>query len=237
MAALPYMPLYVADYLADAAHLSTLEHGAYLLLIMTYWQRGKALPDDDKKLARIARLQPEEWAGIRDEMAEFFDVDDGVWTHKRIDAELEKVRDKSEKAKRGGKARAQQERTERSANAKQTLSERSANAERTSSHTDTDTDTDTSTPPSEGASAPPDAKSVVFGDGLTLLTGAGRSERSARSHLGKLCKAHGDEAVATAVRETIRAGPVDPAPYLERLCRGESSAQIVDAMNGGMSWS
>lgn len=88
MAALPYMPLYVADYMADAAHLSTLEHGAYLLLIMTYWQRGEPLPADDRKLSRIARMTEAEWAEVRDMMAEFFTEADGEWHHKRIDQEL-----------------------------------------------------------------------------------------------------------------------------------------------------
>lgn len=43
MPSIPYMPLYVADYMADASHLSTEEHGAYLLLLLGYWQRGKPL--------------------------------------------------------------------------------------------------------------------------------------------------------------------------------------------------
>jgi len=39
------MPLYVADYLADTAHLGALESGVYLHLIMHYWLKG-GLPDD-----------------------------------------------------------------------------------------------------------------------------------------------------------------------------------------------
>ncbi|WP_244538431.1 DUF1376 domain-containing protein [Methylobacterium sp. ap11] len=78
------MPLYVADYLADTGHLSTLEHGAYLLLIMHYWQNGK-LPTEEAKLARICRLSSREWAGVRDTLAEFFGDD---WHHARIEQEL-----------------------------------------------------------------------------------------------------------------------------------------------------
>lgn len=142
MAALPYMPLYVADYLADAAHLTAQEHGAYLLLIMTYWQRGEALPSDDKRLARIARVTNEEWSEIRETIAEFFDCSEDQWSHSRIERELLSVREKSEKARNAGRASAERRSNERSTDVEQKLNVRSTDVQRTFNHTDTDTDTD-----------------------------------------------------------------------------------------------
>lgn len=92
------MPLYVADYLADTRRLSTLEHGAYLLLIMDYWTTG-GLPTDERKLARIAGLSDKEWARVRPAVSEFFD---GDWKHKRVDAELAKAAEKSAAARANG---------------------------------------------------------------------------------------------------------------------------------------
>ncbi|GAA0235900.1 hypothetical protein GCM10008965_00280 [Methylorubrum aminovorans] len=80
----PWMPLYVADYLADTGHLTTAEHGAYLLLIMHYWKNG-GLPDDDGKLARIARCSVRDWLAMRQTLSEFFGEG---WTHGRIEHEL-----------------------------------------------------------------------------------------------------------------------------------------------------
>ena len=66
MAALPYMQLYVADYLADTSHLTAAQHGAYMLLLMNYWQRGKAFHAPDERtlnirLANVARMLNDEW--------------------------------------------------------------------------------------------------------------------------------------------------------------------------------
>ena len=91
----PWMPLYVADYLADTRRLTTLEHGAYMLLIMEYWRNG-GLPKDDQTLARIVGLTLEDWLCVRIAVAMLFTHE---WTHKRIDHELARAREKSAKAR------------------------------------------------------------------------------------------------------------------------------------------
>lgn len=144
MAALPYMQLYVADYLADTAHLTTEEHGAYLLLLFSYWQTGKPLRSD--RLASVSRLSNERWADVEQTLKEFFHVSKGVWTHFRVEADLEKVESKSKKNSSAGKASAKAK-----ALAKQALEDNDStnvatNVEQTYqrkvNHTDTDTDTE-----------------------------------------------------------------------------------------------
>lgn len=159
MAALPYMQLYVADYMADTAHLSALEHGGYLLLIMTYWQRGKPLPDNDSKLARIARMSDKEWADVKPSIEEFFTVSNGMWSHKRIDAELQKVADKSLKARKAREQRTINERTT------DVVTDVPTNVKRSNYHTDTDTEEET-----KGADAPPeDLDKILYDRGKTVL--------------------------------------------------------------------
>jgi uncharacterized protein YdaU (DUF1376 family) len=82
-----WMPLYVGDYLRDTRDLNTLQHGAYLLLIMHYWQHD-ALPSDDARLAAITGLSVAQWRRIREPVQAKFSEG---WKHKRIEAELVKV--------------------------------------------------------------------------------------------------------------------------------------------------
>lgn len=89
-----FMPLYVGDYLADTTMLTRDQHGAYLLLIMTYWRNRGPLPDRDDGLAMASRSTPQEWKRLRPILEAFFVVKDGVWTHKRIDEELVKADEK-----------------------------------------------------------------------------------------------------------------------------------------------
>jgi uncharacterized protein YdaU (DUF1376 family) len=123
--------MYWADYDADTSHLTAMQHGIYLLLIKNYWQRGGPLPDDEIRLARIAKCSLKDWRHNVSVIREFFTVEENLWCHPRIALELSRVAAKSLKAKESALA-----------NDKRTLSKRSTDAERTPIYTEADTDTE-----------------------------------------------------------------------------------------------
>jgi len=138
MAALPYMQFFVADYLADTGHLTTEEHGAYLLLIFNYWQTGKPLRKD--RLATVARMSNDRWIQVERVLNEFFHDNGETWTHFRIEADLASVQESVEKASKAGKA---------SAMARQRKKELKDNARSTTVETDVHTTVPTQSQPSD----------------------------------------------------------------------------------------
>lgn len=150
MAALPYMQLYIADYLADTMHLSTEEHGAYLLLMFNYWQTGRAIPKN--RLAKIARVSSERWGDVEESLKEFFTDNGTEWVHKRIEDDLAAVRETLAKRSAAGKASVQSRRNRKetqSSSESNTCStgvgsvfEQESNKQATNKDTDPDKDTD-----------------------------------------------------------------------------------------------
>lgn len=104
MSAPPYMKLYVADYLGDTHHLSAIEHGAYMLLLMGMWRAGGSLPAADANLYRLARCTPDEWETVRAAILPFFKRSRGRLTHKRIASEMAKYETVSRHRSEAGKA-------------------------------------------------------------------------------------------------------------------------------------
>jgi uncharacterized protein YdaU (DUF1376 family) len=84
------MPVYIGDYLADTMHLSTEQHGGYLLLLFHLWRRG-ILPDDDVVLAQITGLSISAWSITRAVLGEFFEIRDGLWHHGRVERERSRI--------------------------------------------------------------------------------------------------------------------------------------------------
>lgn len=88
MAEFPAMPLWTDAYIGDTTHLSMLESGCYLQILMVSWRRADcAVDDDDKKLARICRMRLDQWAKVRPVLEPFFTIKDGLWCQKRLQKE------------------------------------------------------------------------------------------------------------------------------------------------------
>ncbi|HHM5676450.1 TPA: YdaU family protein [Pseudomonas aeruginosa] len=154
MAALPYIQLYVADYLADTMHLSTEEHGAYLLLIFNYWQTGKPIPK--VRLSRIARVPNDRWPAVEASLSEFFNDNGNEWVHERIERDLLAVDSTRNQRSAAGKASAAAKKArkeaehKRESNARSTTVESSLQQNSTNRDTDTDTDTERDSPTDVG---------------------------------------------------------------------------------------
>jgi len=103
VAEFPALPLFTDAYLADTRHLTTEEHGAYLLLLMCAWRtRGCALKDDDLLLSRIAGVSKARWRRLRPSLSDFFLVHNGQWQQKKLSHIYETVSKKVERNRMNG---------------------------------------------------------------------------------------------------------------------------------------
>jgi hypothetical protein len=81
-----------------------------------------------------------------------------------------------------------------------------------------------SVPIGTGGKPPMLPDEIIFGYGLPMLTNAGTPEKNARSFLGSLRKAHGDAKVVDALRDCIKAKPLQPLEWLAKTLPPNASA-------------
>lgn len=82
-----WMAFNVADYTTNTLHLTTRQHGAYILLICAAWSGKGALPGSDAALMAIAKLSPKEWAADGEVVKAFLTRRDDCWVHERVEFE------------------------------------------------------------------------------------------------------------------------------------------------------
>jgi len=99
-----WMPLYIADYLGDTLHLTTEQHGAYLLLLMAAWKRGGNVPDDDAQLAQITRMADRWQTHAAATVRAFFAHREGMLVHDRVMSEITRAESLVSKRSRAGAA-------------------------------------------------------------------------------------------------------------------------------------
>lgn len=121
MSEYPFLPLSIDAYFRDTRHLSAMQHGAYLLLLMEAWQRpNSALPDDEKILARLACLSASEWDENKEVILAFWkhDARSKTYTQKRLLETKEHVKKTSRKQQSNAKSRWEKEKDTSHGNAK-----------------------------------------------------------------------------------------------------------------------
>lgn len=108
---------YIGDYQRDTAHLSITEHGAYRLMLDTYYATGKPLPVERKALCRLLRADgASDKAAIDGIVCQFWkETPDGL-INTRARLEIEKAQHQAainkQVGKRGGRPRLTEQITE-----------------------------------------------------------------------------------------------------------------------------
>lgn len=211
-----FYPHHIGDYLTSTAHLSWSEDCAYRRLLDLYYSREQAIPADMAQAARLCRaVSKDERKAVETVLAEFFTLTDAGWTHSRCEQEIVKASEAAARARVNGSkgGRPQKQPT---ANPKETQPVISGNPEESKSKAPnpiTSTNTNTSEANASGGK-PPTNEEIIFSYGLTLLTSSGSTDKAARSFLGGLRKGRDDSEVVNALRDCIRAKPLQPVEWL-----------------------
>lgn len=92
-----------------------------------------------------------------------------------------------------------------------------------------------------GVKPPLSADEIIFGYGVPILVNAGSTDKAARSFLGGVRRHHGDPAVIDALRECIRAKPLQPLEWLASALpprgakKAENKQEAIEARNRGVA--
>jgi uncharacterized protein YdaU (DUF1376 family) len=99
-----WMKFHIGDYLGDTMHLTTFQHGIYVLLIMHAFKHG-SLPVDEAALRRIAKVPSVMlWRKTAPPVLALWHLENGVLRHTRIDSTRDEAKRISGKRQSAGKS-------------------------------------------------------------------------------------------------------------------------------------
>lgn len=205
-----YFDFHIGDYMRDTAHLSLLEHGVYMRLLLAYYGREAPIPDDAAERLAGAR-SPVERKAVRTVLGEFFELRDGSWHQGKCEREIEEHRVFIADQQRKGRASA----AARKANRTPTDTKPNGNHGSTTVQPVLNSGSTERQPPTShlplpntpvGADEPPGSlKTAIYRLGKTLgIAGGVLTPEIDRC---------GEQAVWKALGSTLEAKPAEPIPY------------------------
>jgi uncharacterized protein YdaU (DUF1376 family) len=204
---------YLGDYARDTAHLSLMEHGAYQVLLDTYYATDGKLTADSEELYRIARAMNQAERKAVDKVADqFFPVNgDNTRHNKRADEELHAYVSQADTNRRIAVAREAKRKEHGSLHAScdGSCSDRATNDQ---PKPEAIKELRSKTP-----AAPPERG--VWDEVRTVLAEAGIPLESARSLVGKWLKDWPEDTVRDAILEAR--GTQDPKAFTFKLLQSK----------------
>ena len=216
------IPYFGDAYMADTRHLTLEEHGAYHLLLLIAWRSPNcALPNDDKRLAQMLGVTPKKWAALKPTVMAFWTLTENGWEQKRLTKERRWVEEKRGKNKDAAEARWKakplKNKGSRNANASANA-QANGNANGNAPPPPPIESSDTIVSGGEAA----DPVKELFDAGVSLLVGAGQTEKQARSLIGKWRKGKTDGDVLTGILDCRARAISNPVEWLEKRFNGAS---------------
>lgn len=214
--------------------------GAYAVLLDLIYARAGETRRDDRHLSGLLGCSARKASALTDELLKLGKLSfrDGFITNSRAFREAKSARDEREtKSKAGRKGGENSARLRKNKDLGQAAASSRTQADKSrveESRVPVSEDTGQTAeildfperPPDipEMAEPPPlaDPAKVMFEGGLALLAAAGKPEGQARSILGKWRKAHGAEAVISALGRAQREGAIDPVGFVEGVFRASA---------------
>lgn len=99
-----WFPFYVGDYLSGTLTFTTEEHGAYILLLLHYWSNQGPITSDPRELKNICKLSKHKFSKSCALILKKFSLQNGKYFHVRMDREIAKAVELSNKRAAAGKA-------------------------------------------------------------------------------------------------------------------------------------
>lgn len=103
MSSKAWFPFYVGDYLADTQMFTTEQHGAYILLLAHYWSNQGPITSNPTELQNIMGLSKYNFSKNSPLILKKFTLQNEKYLHKRMDREIAKAVDISNKKAKAGK--------------------------------------------------------------------------------------------------------------------------------------
>lgn len=97
-----YYPRHIGDYMRDAGHLTLIEHGAYTVILDTYYATERGILKNSDLYKSLRAKSREEKAAVDYVLSKFFTLKNDVWVNKRAEQEIKKMKKKIVTAKCNG---------------------------------------------------------------------------------------------------------------------------------------